>query len=133
MRFQTGLVASGAKYRSRWSDEGVVHAHTVASTRTVLPTARLLLSSVETLMRSLLSSEWKVPAVPSAHEPLIALGWFGSGPLPSRPSSSAAPESQELPTVAHLGARTVASKTAVCAPPPGTVTVRLIDALCVVA
>ena len=61
------------------------------------------------------------------------LGWLGSGPLPSRPSSSDAPESHALPTVPHFGALNVASKTAVCPPPPGTVTVRLSGVLWLVA
>ena len=59
---------------------------------------------VETLSRSFDSSEWNVPEVPSAQELLMVLGWLGSGPLPSRPSSREAPESQTLPTPAHFGA-----------------------------
>jgi hypothetical protein len=35
-----------------------------------------------------------------------------------RPKSRVGPESQDEPTVAHFGARSVASNTAVCAPPP---------------
>ena len=81
----------------------------MASTRTVLPAAKSVPSSVETLTRSFDSSKWKTPEVPSAHELLIVLGWLGSGPLPSRPRSSDGPESQELPTVPHFGARSVAS------------------------
>ena len=49
-------------------------------------------------MRSFDSSKWNTPEVPSAHELLIVLGWLGSGPTASRPSSSDAPESHELPT-----------------------------------
>src|SRR5262245_29988074 len=79
---------------------------------TVLPAASAVPSVVATLSRSLDSSEWNVPEVPSAQDPLMVLGWLGSGPLPSRPSRSEAPESQEIPTTAHLGARSVASKTA---------------------
>src|SRR5215216_4805157 len=117
---------------SRWSEVGVVQAHTVASTRTVLPAAKSAPSVVDTLMRSLLSSEWNVPEAPSAQLPASVLGWLGSGPLPSRPSRSAVPESHELPTVAHLGARSVASNTAVCAPPPppAGVTVSESEAAC---
>ncbi len=81
----------------------------MASTLTVLPAAKSVPSSVETLMRSFDSSKWNTPEVPSAHVLLIVLGWLGSGPLPSRPSSSDAPESHELPTAAHFGALSVAS------------------------
>src|SRR5918999_1698435 len=50
----------------------------------------------------------------------MVLGWFGSAPplIVSRPLSRLAPESQEVPTVAHFGAWRAVSKTAVCAPPP---------------
>src|SRR4029079_17776366 len=120
---------------SRWSDDGVVQAQTVASTRTCLPGAKSLPSTVDTLMRSLLSSEWHVPEVPSAQELAMVFGWLGSGPRVPRPRSSAAPESHELPTVPHLGARRVASKTAVCGPPPPPVGVMVSEmfTLCVSA
>ena len=81
------------------SDDGVVQAQTVASMVTVLPGAKLLPSVVNTLMRSLDSSEWNVPDVPSAQESLIVLGWFGSGPRCRGPSTSEAPVSHERPTV----------------------------------
>src|SRR3989304_9111667 len=62
----------------------------------------------------------------------MVFGWLGSGPLPSRPRRSVAPESQELPTLAHWGAWSAASKTAVCAPPPPLpVTLRFIPDVCV--
>src|SRR5262249_5429369 len=51
-------------------------------------------------------------------DPLMVLGWLVSGPTVPRPRSSEAPESQDRPTVAHLGARSVASKAAVWSPPP---------------
>ena len=57
-----------------------VQAQTVASMRTVLPGAKSLPSRVETLMRSLDSSTWKAPEVPSAQESAMVLGWLGSGP-----------------------------------------------------
>src|SRR5687768_4698065 len=47
----------------------------------------------------------------------MVFGWLGSGPFPSRPFTRV-DASQEIPTVAHLGTCSVASKTAVCAPPP---------------
>src|SRR5512143_235531 len=51
-----------------------------------------------------------------------------------RPSSRLAPESHDVPTVAHFGARSVASNTAVCGPPPpDAFTVNAIVVLCVVA
>ncbi len=105
----------------------------MASILTVLPPAKSVPSRVETLRRSFDSSEWKVPEPPSAHELLTVLGWLGSGPLASRPSSSDGPESHELPTVAHRGAFSVASKRAACGPPPPAdgVTVRETGALCV--
>ncbi len=54
----------------------------------------------------------------------MVFGWFGSGPRPSRPSRSEGPESQERPTLAHFGACSARSKTAVwSAPPPAPVTV----------
>jgi hypothetical protein len=77
--------------------------------RTVLPAANDVPSTVDTLRRSVDSSEWKVPDVPSAHELLIVLGGLGSGPRASRPRSSEGPESHELPTAAHFGAFSVAS------------------------
>ena len=49
-------------------------AQTVALTFTVLPAAKALPSVVETTMRSLDSSEWNVPEMPSAQEVLIVLG-----------------------------------------------------------
>ena len=52
----------------------------------VLPAAKFVPSTVETLMRSFDSSEWNVPEVPSAHESLIVFGWLGSGPTVPRPS-----------------------------------------------
>src|SRR5688500_12728253 len=85
---------------------------------TVLPGAKLVPSVVDTLMRSLDSSEWKTPDVPSAQESLIVLGWLGSGPRPARPSSSDAPESQERPTEVHDGACRAASKVAKRSLPP---------------
>src|SRR3974390_1547681 len=84
-------------------------------------------------MRSLDSSEWNVPEVPSAQDALMLLGWLGSAPpdIVSRPSSSDAPESHDEPTVAHFGAFRVVSKTAICAP-PGVPTVSAIVAVAVV-
>src|SRR3974390_2193442 len=75
-------------------------------------------------MRSLDSSEWNVPEVPSAQDALMLLGWLGSAPpdIVSRPSNSDAPESHDEPTVAHFGAFSVGSKTAICGP-PGVLTV----------
>ena len=58
----------------------------------------------------------------SAHELLIVFGWFGSGPLPSRPFTSA-PESQPLATPEHRGAFNPGSKTAVATTGLLTVTV----------
>src|SRR5204863_10087367 len=118
-----------AKYRSMWSLEGVVQAQTVASIRTCLPAAKAVPSTLVTLRRSLLSSLWKVPAVPSAQAGLpMVLGWLGSGPLPSRPRSSAAPESQERPTTEQRGACSVASKVAITSGggvvPPATANTR---------
>ena len=81
----------------------------MTSTRTVLPAARSVPSSVETLRRSFDSSKWKTPEAPSVHEVLIVFGWLGSGPLVLRPRSSEGPESHELPTAAHFGALSVAS------------------------
>ena len=77
------------------------------------------------------SSEWKVPDVPSAQELLIVLGWWGSAPpdIVSLPSSRDGPESHEVPTVAHFGALSVESKTAVCGPDEPTV--RVMVAVCV--
>ncbi len=80
----------------------------MASTRTCLPAAKDVPSTLVTLMASFDSSTWYVPEVPSAQLVLIVLGWFGSGPLPSRPLSSV-PESQRLPTAPHFGALRVAS------------------------
>ena len=62
-------------------------------------------------MRSLDSSEWKVPKVPSAQELLMVLGWLGSAPpdIVSLPSSNDGPESHDEPTVAHFGAFSVES------------------------
>jgi hypothetical protein len=99
----------------------VVHAHTVALMRTVLPGARSVPSVVSTLIRSFDSSKWKLPEVPSAQESLMVLGWLGSGPRPARPRSRDAPESQAAPTVPHFGACSAASHTAVL--PICTVTV----------
>src|SRR6188472_3857066 len=84
----------------------------------VLPGAKLLPSVVETLRRSLDSSEWNAPDVPSAQESLIVLGWLGSGPSVPRPRRSEAPESQERPTTAQDGAWRAASKVATRSPPP---------------
>ena len=69
--------------------------------------------------RSLDSSEWNVPELPSMQELLMVFGWFTSVPLVivPRPKSRVGPESQEEPTVAHFGALSVVSYTAVCAPP----------------
>src|SRR5688572_11196746 len=85
--------------------------------RTVLPAAKSVPSTVETLMRSFDSSEWNVPEVPSAHESLIVFGWLGSGPTVPRPCSKDGPESHEIETVEQRGACSVASNVAV-APPP---------------
>ena len=74
-----------------------------------MPLAKLVPSTVETLIRSFDSSKWNTPEAPSVHEVLIVFGWFGSGPLVLRPRSSAGPESHELPTAAHFGALSVAS------------------------
>jgi hypothetical protein len=82
----------------------------------------LVPSSVSTISASFDSSEWNVPEVPSAQESLIVLGWFGSGPLPSRPSKREAPESQPPATVEHFGAWRAASHTAVCVVETVTVT-----------
>src|SRR5688572_18853374 len=86
--------------------------------RTVLPGAKFVPSTVDTFRRSLDSSEWNAPDAPSAQESLIVLGWLGSGPRALRPRRSAAPESQELPSVLQAGAWRAASKTAVWPPPP---------------
>ena len=85
-------------------------------------------------MRSLDSSEWNVPDVPSAHEPLMLFGWLGSAPpdIVSRPKSRDAPESHDDPAVAHFGAFNVLSKTATCAP-PDVPTVSVMFAVTVVA
>ena len=58
---------------------------------------------------------------------------MGSAPpdIVSLPSTRVAPESQDDPTVAHLGALSVESKTAVSAP-PDVVTVRVMVVLCVI-
>ncbi len=109
------------------------YAHTVASMRTCCPAARLPPPTVETFRRSFDSSTWNVPEVPSAQVALIVLGWLGSGPLVERPSSSDAPESHEMPTVAHLGALRTESYAAVCAPPPVPVMVKVMLASRVVA
>ncbi len=78
----------------------------MADTLTVLPGAIGVPSVVAMERRSIDSSEWYVPEVPSAHELLIVFGWLGSLPpeMVSRPFSSAAPESHDEPTVAHCGA-----------------------------
>ena len=70
--------------------------------------------------RSFDSSEWNVPELPSAQELLMVLGRFTSVPplIVPRPRSRLGPESQEVPTVAHLGALRVGSNVAVCGPPP---------------
>src|SRR5262245_10467282 len=119
MKVQVGLAALAAKKKSAVSCDGVVQAQTVASIRSVLPAAKLLPSVVDTLIRSLDSSEWNVPDVPSAQESAIVLGWLGSGPRAARPSTSEAPVSQERPTVdPQLGACRAASKVAIKSPPP---------------
>ena len=61
--------------------------------------------------RSFDSSEWKVPELPSAHELLIVFGRLVSLPpvIVPRPRSRLGPESQDVPTIAHLGALSVAS------------------------
>jgi len=87
----------------------VLQAQTVALTVTVLPGAKALPSVVDTTIRSFDSSKWKLPEVPSAHEPLMVLSWLGSGPRLARPRSSEGPESQELPTAPHFGALSVES------------------------
>ena len=46
----------------------------MTSTRTVLPAANEVPSTVETLIRSFDSSKWKSPDVPSAHVPLMIGG-----------------------------------------------------------
>jgi len=52
----------------------VLYAQTVAVTVAVLPGARFVPSVVAIIKRSLDSSEWNVPDVPSAHELLIVFG-----------------------------------------------------------
>lgn len=71
-----------------------------------------------TTMRSLDSSEWKVPELPSVQELLMVLGWLVSTPplIVPRPSSRDGPESQEVPTLEHPGAFSVELYTAVCGP-----------------
>ena len=78
-----------------------------------MPAASGLPSVVSILSVSMDSSVWNVPAVPSLQLPPMVLGWFGSGPLPSRPSRSVGPDSQKLPATPHVGALTPASHTAV--------------------
>jgi len=51
-----------------------LYAHTVVLTFMVLPGARVLPSVVWITRRSLDSSEWKVPDVPSAQELLMVFG-----------------------------------------------------------
>ena len=131
IRVHVGLLALAAKYRSRWSADGVVQAQTVALTVTVVPWVSRPLE-LETTMRSFDSSEWKVPELPSAQELLMVFGRLVSFPplIVPRPRSSVGPESHDVPTVPHFGALSVESNTAVCAPPTG-LTVRLIVVLCV--
>ena len=77
----------------------------------VFPGTKFVPSVVATRMRSLDSSEWKVPLVPSAQELLMVLGWLGSAP-PERvslPSRSDGPESQAEPRVPHFRALSVES------------------------
>ena len=76
----------------------------VAVTVAVVPCVRLPLEEVTT-MRSLDSSEWNVPELPSAQELPMVLGWLGSVPpdMVPRPNSKDAPESQEEPTAVHAG------------------------------
>jgi len=78
----------------------------VALTVTVWPAASGLPFVVATTIRSLDSSEWKTPEVPSAQVPPMVFGWFGSAPpdMLSLPSSSEGPESHEIPAVEHSGA-----------------------------
>ena len=84
-------------------------------------------------MRSLDSSEWNVPELPSAQDALIVFGWFGSAPpdIVPRPTSKV-PESQDAPTVAHSGAFSVELYTAVepPPPPPQAATVRFTVVVC---
>ena len=82
--------------------------------------------------RSLDSSEWNVPELPSAQEALIVLGRFTSTPplIVPRPNSRVGPESQDVPTAAHFGAFSVGSNTAFWGPPPPDIfTVRAIVVL----
>src|SRR5262249_56548184 len=97
---------------------GVVQAQTLAVIRTVLPGAKSVPSVVATISRSFDSSTWKVPDPPSAHEPLIVFGGLGSGPTVPRPRTSEGPLSHQLPTGAHLRARSGPSDAAVVGPPP---------------
>src|SRR5256885_9393346 len=103
----------------------------VAVTVAEVPCVRLPVT-LAILRRSFDSSEWNVPELPSAQVLLMVLGRFTSFPplIVPRPRSRLGPESQEVPTVAHFGALRVASKTAVCAPPPpDAVTVKAMVAL----
>jgi hypothetical protein len=61
----------------------------------------------------------------------MVLGWLVSTPplIVPRPSSRDAPESHEVPTVAHSGAFSVELYTAVCAPPPDELTVNAMEVL----
>ena len=52
----------------------VDQAHIVAVIVTVLPAARLVPSDVDTFRRSLDSSEWNVPEVPSVQDVLMVFG-----------------------------------------------------------
>ena len=109
-----------------------VQAQIVALTVAVLPCVSEPPFVLVTTMRSFDSSEWNTPELPSAQLLLMVLGWFTSTPplIVPRPRSRVGPESQEEPTVAHFGALSVGSKTAVCGPPPPeAVTVKAIVAL----
>src|SRR5271157_6035014 len=66
---------------------------------------------VATVRRSIDSSTWKVPAVPSAQELWMVLGRFGSAPptMLSLPKSSDGPESHDINVKAHSGTPSVVS------------------------
>ena len=85
-----------------------LQAQIVAVTVAVVPWVRLPLLELTT-MRSLDSSEWNVPVLPSAHELLMVLGWLVSTPplIVPRPNSRDVPESHDVPTAAHPGAFSV--------------------------
>src|SRR5258708_1632254 len=103
IRTHDGLFALAVKYRSRWSEVNPLQAQIVALTVADVPWVRFPLT-LEMSRRSLDSSEWKVPELPSAQELLMVLGWLTSVPplIVPRPRSSVGPESHEVPTVPHF-------------------------------